>query len=135
VRCSAQTSSTPPPATASDSGRGQEDHWARPPTTSSAEIDERLKADPEKLTGTIAKVLVPISAAMTPASITSISTTVRAMPVPVTLTTPTSRFTMDSGDFVDLATGELDGTEAYMSGKITLQGDMGSRCSSRNLLQ
>ncbi len=33
--------------------------------------------------------------------------------------------TMAAADFVDLATGKLDGTMAFMSGKLKIKGDMG----------
>ncbi|KNC56147.1 sterol-binding domain-containing protein [Thecamonas trahens ATCC 50062] len=33
--------------------------------------------------------------------------------------------TMSDADFIDLMTGKLDGTQAYMAGKLRLKGDMG----------
>jgi putative sterol carrier protein len=37
---------------------------------------------------------------------------------------PTISVTADSGDFVRIATGELDGMRAYMDGKLKLTGDL-----------
>ncbi len=37
---------------------------------------------------------------------------------------PTMTLTADSGDFVKLFTGELDGMQAFMQGKLKLQGDL-----------
>ena len=38
---------------------------------------------------------------------------------------PNITITMAANDFVDLATGKLDGTMAFMSGKLKVKGDMG----------
>ena len=37
---------------------------------------------------------------------------------------PTMTLTADSSDFVKVFTGELDGMQAYMQGKLSLEGDM-----------
>ena len=41
---------------------------------------------------------------------------------------------MQAQDFVDMAKGELDGTMAFMSGKIKLQGDMGLAMKLQDIL-
>ncbi|MCC6300075.1 MAG: SCP2 sterol-binding domain-containing protein [Anaerolineales bacterium] len=38
--------------------------------------------------------------------------------------TPTMTLTADSGDYVKLFTGELDGMQAFMQGKLKLGGDL-----------
>jgi putative sterol carrier protein len=116
-----------------DSGRDRRTTGPTPNDVFS-EIDERLKADPEKLTGTIAKYLFNLSG--DDAGEYHIDIHDGAGDAgPGHVDNPNITITMDSGDFVDLATGELDGTAAYMSGKITLQGDMGLAVQLQNLLQ
>ncbi len=39
-------------------------------------------------------------------------------------TDPNTTISMNADDFVDLATGKLDGTRAFMTGKIRIKGDM-----------
>jgi len=48
---------------------------------------------------------------------------------------PNITITMASGDFVDLATGKLDGTMAFMSGKLKIKGDMGLAMKLQNILR
>jgi putative sterol carrier protein len=48
---------------------------------------------------------------------------------------PNITITMKSEDFVDLATGKLDGTMAFMSGKLKIKGDMGLAMKLQGLLR
>jgi putative sterol carrier protein len=48
---------------------------------------------------------------------------------------PNITITMKSDDFVDLATGKLDGTMAFMSGKLKIKGDMGLAMKLQGLLR
>ena len=57
-------------------------------------------------------------------------------PLDVTLTREQIKAYADaSGDFVDLATGKLDGTMAFMSGKLKIKGDMGLAMKLQNILR
>ena len=48
---------------------------------------------------------------------------------------PNITITMKPNDFVDLATGKLDGTMAFMSGKIKIKGDMGLAMKLQSVLR
>jgi putative sterol carrier protein len=48
---------------------------------------------------------------------------------------PNITITMKGEDFVDLATGKLDGTMAFMSGKIKIKGDMGLAMKLQSVLR
>ena len=48
---------------------------------------------------------------------------------------PNITITMKPEDFVDLATGKLDGTMAFMSGKLKIKGDMGLAMKLQTLLR
>lgn len=48
---------------------------------------------------------------------------------------PNITITMKPADFVDLATGKLDGTMAFMSGKIKIKGDMGLAMKLQSVLR
>jgi putative sterol carrier protein len=48
---------------------------------------------------------------------------------------PNITISMKSEDFVDLATGKLDGTMAFMSGKIKIKGDMGLAMKLQTVLR
>jgi len=50
-------------------------------------------------------------------------------------TDPNITITMKPEDFVDLATGKLDGTMAFMSGKLKIKGDMGLAMKLQGLLR
>ena len=41
---------------------------------------------------------------------------------------------MAANDFVDLSSGKLDGTMAFMSGKIKIKGDMGLAMKLQSVL-
>jgi putative sterol carrier protein len=48
---------------------------------------------------------------------------------------PNITINMKSEDFIDLATGKLDGTMAFMSGKIKIKGDMGLAMKLQSVLR
>ncbi len=48
---------------------------------------------------------------------------------------PGVTISMTDGDFVDLATGKLDGTAAFMSGKLKIKGDMGLAMKLQGILR
>jgi putative sterol carrier protein len=48
---------------------------------------------------------------------------------------PNITISMKGEDFVDLATGKLDGTMAFMSGKIKIKGDMGLAMKLQSVLR
>ena len=47
---------------------------------------------------------------------------------------PNITISMAANDFVDLASGKLDGTMAFMSGKIKIKGDMGLAMKLQSVL-
>ena len=48
---------------------------------------------------------------------------------------PNITISMKDSDFVDLATGKLDGTAAFMSGKLKIKGDMGLAMKLQGILR
>jgi putative sterol carrier protein len=48
---------------------------------------------------------------------------------------PGVTISMSDSDFVDLATGKLDGTAAFMTGKLKIQGDMGLAMKLQGILR
>lgn len=48
---------------------------------------------------------------------------------------PNITISMKSDDFVELATGKLDGTMAFMSGKLKIKGDMGLAMKLQSVLR
>ncbi len=48
---------------------------------------------------------------------------------------PNITISMKDTDFVDLATGSLDGTAAFMSGKLKIKGDMGLAMKLQGILR
>jgi hypothetical protein len=98
-----------------------------------SEIDERLKADPGQLTGTSAKYLFDLSGDDGGEYHIDIHDGVGDAG-PGHVDNPNITITMTSGDFVDLATGKLDGARAFMSGRIEIQGDMGLAMKLQDLL-
>jgi putative sterol carrier protein len=52
-----------------------------------------------------------------------------------TADSPNITITIAASDFVDLSTGKLDGTMAFMSGKLKIKGDMGLAMKLQNILR
>jgi len=52
-----------------------------------------------------------------------------------TAESPNITITIAASDFVDLSTGKLDGTMAFMSGKLKIKGDMGLAMKLQNILR
>ncbi len=48
---------------------------------------------------------------------------------------PGATISMKGTDFVDMATGKLDGTAAFMSGKLKIKGDMGLAMKLQGILR
>ncbi|MGH7721842.1 MAG: SCP2 sterol-binding domain-containing protein [Candidatus Dormibacteria bacterium] len=48
---------------------------------------------------------------------------------------PNITISMKDTDFVDLATGKLDGTAAFMAGKLKIKGDMGLAMKLQGILR
>jgi len=48
---------------------------------------------------------------------------------------PNITISMKDTDFVDLATGKLDGTAAFMSGKLKIKGDIGLAMKLQGILR
>jgi putative sterol carrier protein len=48
---------------------------------------------------------------------------------------PNITITMAAGDFLDLVDGKLDGTMAFMSGKLKVKGDMGLAMKLQQVLR
>ena len=48
---------------------------------------------------------------------------------------PNITITMAASDFLDLVDGKLDGTMAFMSGKLKVKGDMGLAMKLQNVLR
>jgi putative sterol carrier protein len=52
-----------------------------------------------------------------------------------TAESPNTTISMSTGDFVGLATGKLDPTMAFMTGKLKVRGDMALAMKLQNLLR
>jgi putative sterol carrier protein len=50
-------------------------------------------------------------------------------------TTPNLTLLADSGDWVNIMTGKLDGTAAFMQGKLKIKGDMGLAIKMQSLFR
>lgn len=48
---------------------------------------------------------------------------------------PSITLSMDSNDFADLVSGKLDGTAAFMTGRLKLKGDIGLAMRLQSLLR
>jgi putative sterol carrier protein len=104
------------------------------PTEVFSEIDTRLKTDPSKIAGTNAIYLFDLSGE--DAGEYHIALRDGAGEAgPGGVENPNITITMKSDDFVDLATGKLDGTMAFMSGKIKIKGDMGLAMKLQSVLR
>jgi len=99
-----------------------------------SDIGEHLKTDPQTLAGTTAKYLFDLTGDDGGAYHIDIHDGAGEAG-PGGIDNPNITITMTTGDFVDLATGKLDGTMAFMSGKIKIQGDMGLAMKLQSLLR
>jgi len=89
-----------------------------------SELNDRLRADPQKVAGTNAAYLFDLTGdGGGPYHIVLQDGSGEAGPGAVE--NPNVTFTMSAGDLVGLRTGKLDGTMAFMSGKLKIKGDMG----------
>lgn len=104
------------------------------PTDVFTEIDGRLKGDPSKLSGTTAKYLFDLAGEEGGEYHIDIADG-RGAAGKGAVENPNITINMKSEDFVDLATGKLDGTMAFMSGKIKIKGDMGLAMKLQSLLR
>ena len=104
------------------------------PTEIFADIDSRLGANPAKIAAMDAGFSFDLSGDDGgPFHITLHDGTGRAGPGAAE--SPNVTITMKDTDFVDLATGKLDGTAAFMSGKLKIKGDMGLAMKLQGILR
>jgi putative sterol carrier protein len=99
-----------------------------------AEIQERLTANPEKTKGMNAVYQFDLSGdegGQWHIAINDGTASVKEGQAE----SPNVTITMSASDFVDMATGKLDGTMAFMSGKLKLKGDMGLAMKLQSLLR
>ena len=99
-----------------------------------SEIDTRLKADPAKVQDMNAEYKFDLSGDQ------SGEYHIVCKPGQVGAGTgapenPNITISMAGNDFVDLATGKLDGTMAFMSGKLKIKGDMGLAMKLQKVLK
>ncbi len=101
------------------------------PTDVFAEINSRLESDPSKVGGLNAIYAFDLNGE--PYHITLGDGKGEAGPgAPEN---PNITITMAPEDFVDLATGKLDGTRAFMSGKLKIKGDMALAMKLQSVLR
>lgn len=99
-----------------------------------AEIQERLTANPEKTKGMNAVYQFDLSGdegGQWHIAIKDGTASVKEGQAE----SPNVTISMSASDFVDMATGKLDGTMAFMSGKLKLKGDMGLAMKLQSLLR
>jgi putative sterol carrier protein len=98
------------------------------------EINSRLEANPSKITGMNAAYAFDLNGdGGGPYHITLADGKGEAGPgAPEN---PNITISMKDTDFVDLATGKLDGTAAFMSGKLKIKGDMGLAMKLQGILR
>jgi len=99
-----------------------------------AEIQERLTANPEKTKGMNAVYQFDLSGdegGQWHIAINDGTASVKEGQAE----SPNVTISMSASDFVDMATGKLDGTMAFMSGKLKLKGDMGLAMKLQSLLR
>jgi len=89
-----------------------------------SEINDRLQTEPQRVAGTNAAYLFDLSGdGGGPYHIVLRDGSGEAGPGAVD--NPNVTFSMSAGDLVGLRTGKIDGTMAFMSGKLKIKGDMG----------
>ncbi len=101
------------------------------PTDVFAEISSRIESDPSKMGGTNATYSFDLDGEPYHIEFKDGHADVG----PGAATNPNITITMTSGDFVDLAMGKLDGTQAFMSGKLKIQGDMALAMKLQSVLR
>jgi len=94
------------------------------------EINGRLESDPAKLAGMNAVYAFDLEGE--PYHITIKDG--KGVAAPGAPENPNITITMKQDDFVDLATGKLNGTTAFMSGKLKIKGDMGLAMKLQTIL-
>ena len=96
-----------------------------------AEINNRLESDPAKAAGISAIYAFDLNGE--PYHITLADGKGEAGPgAPEN---PNITITMAPDDFIDLATGKLDGTRAFMSGKLKIKGEMALAMKLQSVLK
>ena len=104
------------------------------PTEIFAEIDSRLQTNSAKTAGLNAVYAFDLSGDNGgPHHIAIHDGTGRAGAGPAE--NPGCTIAMSGTDFVDLATGKLDATSAFMSGRLKIKGDMGLAMKLQNILR
>jgi putative sterol carrier protein len=98
------------------------------------EIDTRLGANPAKTAGINAAYAFDLSGEDGGAYHINIKDG-KGEAGPGAPENPNITITMSDTDFVDLATGKLDGTAAFMSGKLKIKGDMGLAMKLQGILR
>jgi putative sterol carrier protein len=98
------------------------------------EINKRLQADPSKAAGSNAAYQFDLTGDNGgPYHIVFKDGTGDAAPGAVE--NPNITITMAASDMVDMVSGKLDPTMAFMSGKIKIKGDMGLAMKLQSILQ
>jgi putative sterol carrier protein len=99
------------------------------------EINNRLQADPSKVKGMNAVYAFDLAEDQDGGQYHINLKDGSADVGPGTPENPNITIAMKAADFVDLATGKLDGTMAFMSGKIKIKGDMGLAMKLQSVLR
>ncbi len=87
-------------------------------------IDAALKEDPSRAQGTVAVYQFNITGAEA-STYQVILRENEGFAIEGEQETPDCTLSMDSEDFKQMVEGQLNGTEAFMSGKLQIDGDMG----------
>jgi putative sterol carrier protein len=104
------------------------------PTEIFTEINSRLQADPSKAAGMNATYQFDLSGD-DGGQYNIVMKDGAGQAGSGTVENPNITITMAANDFVDLTTGKLDGTMAFMSGKIKIKGDMGLAMKLQSVLR
>jgi putative sterol carrier protein len=106
------------------------------PSTSEifTEINSRLETDPSKVAGTNAVYKFDLSGDDGGEYHINLKDG-KGEAGPGAPADPNITISMAAADFVDLATGKLDGTMAFMSGKLKIKGDMGLAMKLQSVLR
>ena len=104
------------------------------PTDVFTEINNRLEADPSKAAGLDAVYAFDLSGD-DGGEYHIVLHDGKGKAGPGAPENPKITISMAADDFVDLATGKLDGTAAFMSGKLKVKGDMGLAMKLQKVLR